>query len=136
MVFSNTYNFVTKWFLILVYVVVDVLDFVIVLYQSGVFEYILFCVLMVVATRVCYGSRSRLRDRVVSESCFRIHIDLQGLRGGLLCISAKRTYVRRENCFGGLKTKWRGTFGNFNVPPRGFCQVWSNTYLYLKINMQ
>ena len=41
MVFSNTYYFVTAWFLLHVYVLVDVLDFIIVLYQSRVFEYIL-----------------------------------------------------------------------------------------------
>ena len=67
MVFSNTYDFVNPWFLLHVYVLVHVLDFVIVLYQSGAFEYILFWVLMVVATRVCFGSRSRHRYRVVSE---------------------------------------------------------------------
>ena len=37
------------------YVLVDVLDFVVVLFQSGVFEYILFCVRVVVATGVCFG---------------------------------------------------------------------------------
>ena len=41
MFFSNTYYFVTAWFLLHVYVLVDVLDFIIVLYQSDVFEYIL-----------------------------------------------------------------------------------------------
>ena len=72
-----------------VYILVDGLDFVLVLLQSGVFEYIL-----------VYSGW-----------------------GELLCISAKRICVRRENCFGGLRTKLRGAFGNFNVPPRGFCQV-------------
>ena len=33
---------------------VDVLDFVIVLCHSGVFEYILFCARAVVATRICF----------------------------------------------------------------------------------
>ena len=56
--------------------------------------------------------------------------------GGLLCIFAKRINVRRENCFGGIKTKLRGSFGNFNVPPRGFCQVLLNAYLSLEIDMQ
>ena len=64
--FSNTYFFVTAWFLLHVYVLVDVLDFIIVLYHSRVFKYML----------------------VYS--------------GGGLCISAKRIYVRRENCFNGL----------------------------------
>ena len=56
-----------------VHVLVDVLDFMIVLYQSGVFEYILV-----------------YRPLGVGE-------------GGLLCISAKRIYVRRESCFWGSK---------------------------------
>ena len=43
--------FVSAWLLLHVYLWVDVLDFVIVLHQSGVFEYTLFCVLMVVFTR-------------------------------------------------------------------------------------
>ena len=34
---------------------VDVPDFVIVLFQSGVFEYILYCVRVVVATRVWFS---------------------------------------------------------------------------------
>ena len=34
------------------HVLVDVLDFVIALFQSGVFEYILFCVRVIVATRL------------------------------------------------------------------------------------
>ena len=37
------------------YVLVDVLGFVIVLFQSGVFEHALFCVRVVVAIRVCFG---------------------------------------------------------------------------------
>ena len=45
----------SAWLLLHVYVLVDVLDFVIVLFQRGVFEYILFCVLVVVATRACFG---------------------------------------------------------------------------------
>ena len=35
-------NFVTGWLLIHVYALVDFLDFVIVLFQCGVFEYVLF----------------------------------------------------------------------------------------------
>ena len=46
----------------------------------------------------------------------------------MLLISAKRVCVRRENCFGGLRTNVRGKIGNFNVPRRGFCQVWLNAY--------
>ena len=34
------------------------------------------------------------------------------------------------------KTNLRGTFGTFNVPPRGFCQVWLNPFFSLKINIQ
>ena len=41
MVFSNTYYFVSTSVFVHVYVLVDVLDFVIVLIQSGIFEYIL-----------------------------------------------------------------------------------------------
>ena len=37
------------------YVLVDVLGFVIVLSQSGDFEHGLFCVRVVVAIRVCFG---------------------------------------------------------------------------------
>ena len=46
---------VSAWLLLHVYVLVDVLDFVIVLFSSGAFEYILFCVRVVVATRICFG---------------------------------------------------------------------------------
>ena len=46
---------VSAWLLLHVYVLADVLDVVIVLFQSGVFDYILFCVLVVVDTRVCFG---------------------------------------------------------------------------------
>ena len=42
-------------FCVRVVVLVDVLGFVIVWFQSDVFEYILFCVRVVVATRVCFG---------------------------------------------------------------------------------
>ena len=48
-------EFVYAWLLLPVYVLVHVLDFVIVLFQSGGFKYILFCVRVVVATRVCFG---------------------------------------------------------------------------------
>ena len=41
MVFLNTYSFVFAWLLLYVYVLGDVPDFVIVLFQSGVFKYIL-----------------------------------------------------------------------------------------------
>ena len=117
---------------------VDVLGFVIVLFQGGVFEhaFVFAWWLLLYVYQVCFGWCSRLRYRVVSEWCFQIHISLQWLGGGgLLCISAKRFDIRRENCFGRLK-KLRGTFGNFNVPPRGFCQVWLNAYLSLEIKMQ
>ena len=125
----------SAWLLLHVYVLVDVLDFVIVLFRIGVFEYMLFCVLMVVATRVCFGSRSRLRYRVVSEWCFHYWFTVVGGGGGVVyicktCLCTPRKLLR------GDKTKLRGTFGNFNVPPRGFCQVWLNTHLSLKINMQ
>ena len=39
---------VSTWLLLYVYVFVDVLDFVIVLFQSGAFS-------VVVATRICFG---------------------------------------------------------------------------------
>ena len=102
MVFSNTYFFVTAWFLLHVYVLVDVLYFVIVLYQSGVFEYIFVCVLMVVATRVCFGSGSRLRYRVVSELCFQIHIVLQWLGGGWgRCVYLQNVFMYAEKAASG-----------------------------------
>ena len=53
MVFSNTYYFVSAWLLLHVHVLVDVLDFVIVLFQNGVLEYIFFCVHVDVATFAC-----------------------------------------------------------------------------------
>ena len=56
-----------------VYVLVDVLGFVIVLCQGGVFEHVLFCVRVVVATRVCFGLCSRFRHRVGLEGCSQIH---------------------------------------------------------------
>ena len=55
MLFSNRYYVMSAWLLLHVYVLVDVLDFVIVLYKSGVFECILLCVRMIVATRVWFG---------------------------------------------------------------------------------
>ena len=51
------------------YVLVDILDLVIVLFQSGACR-------VVDAARICFGLCSRLRYRVVSEWCFRIHIVL------------------------------------------------------------
>ena len=42
-------------FCVRVVVLVDVLGFVIVLFQSGVFEHVLFCVCVVVAIRVYFG---------------------------------------------------------------------------------
>ena len=42
-------------FCVRVVVLVDVLGFVIVLFRGGVFEHVLFCVRMVVAIRVCFG---------------------------------------------------------------------------------
>ena len=42
MLFFNTYPCVFAWLSLYVYVLVDVLDFVIVLFQNGVFKYILF----------------------------------------------------------------------------------------------
>ena len=39
--FLRFYNFVSAWLLLHVYVLVDLLDFVIVWFQSGGFEYIL-----------------------------------------------------------------------------------------------
>ena len=42
-------------FCVRVVVLVDILGFVIVLFQSGVFEHVFFCVCMVVAIRVCFG---------------------------------------------------------------------------------
>ena len=76
-VFLNTHYFVSALLFLHVYVLVDVLDFVILLFQSGVFEYILFCVRVIVATRVCFGWCSRPCYRVVSEKGLRIHICLQ-----------------------------------------------------------
>ena len=69
------------------YASVDVLDIVFVLFHSGVFEYI-------------------------DQQGFGVRVS----RGGRLCISVKRIYVRRENTFGRLRTKLRGSFGNINVP--------------------
>ena len=43
----------SAWLLLHEDVLVDGLDFVIVLFRSGVFEYTYFCVRVVVATRVC-----------------------------------------------------------------------------------
>ena len=51
--FLNKYYFVSAWLLLHVYVLVDVLDFVIVLFQNGVLEYIFFCVRVDVATFPC-----------------------------------------------------------------------------------
>ena len=117
MVFSNTYYFVLFVLqphgFFYTYFLFDVLGFIIVLYQNRVFEYIL-----------------------VYSGCGGGGGGGEGGRGGLWYITAKRIFVRRENCFGGLKTKLRGTFGNFNVPPRVFCQVWLNAYLSMKIDMQ
>ena len=48
-------EFVSAWLLLHVYVLVDVPHFVILLFQSGALEYMLFCVRVVVATRVCFG---------------------------------------------------------------------------------
>ena len=42
-------------FSVRVVVLVDVLGFVIVLFQSGVFEHVLFRVCVVVAIRICFG---------------------------------------------------------------------------------
>ena len=81
---------------------VDFLDFVEVLCHSGVFENVVF-----------YGGLYPFYVRV-------------GGGVSLFHISGKRIWVRRESFLGGLKTKVRGTFGNLNVPPRGFCQLWWN----------
>ena len=78
MVFSNTYYFVL--FVLQprgfchTYFLFDFLDFIIVLYYNRVFEYIL----------VYSGWGGG-----------------EGGEGGLLYLSAKRIFVRRENCFGG-----------------------------------
>ena len=53
---------VSAWFLLHVYVLVDILHFVTVLFQS--------CSFRVVATRISLGLCSRRRYRVVSEWCF------------------------------------------------------------------
>ena len=63
----------SAWLLLYGVVLVDVVHFVIVLFQSGVFEYIFFCVREVVATPVSFGSCSRLRYRVVSDWGVRVH---------------------------------------------------------------
>ena len=42
-------------FCVRVVVLVDVFGFVIVLFQSGVLEHVLFCVCVVVAVRICFG---------------------------------------------------------------------------------
>ena len=56
--------------------------------------------------------------------------------GGLDAEICKTYMCTPRNRFGGLRTKVGGTFGNFTVPPRVFCQVWLNVYLSLRINMQ
>ena len=81
--FSNTYYFVTAWFLLHVYVLVDVLDFIRVLYQSCVFKNIL------------------------------VYSGWGGVR--LLSISVQNNFRTPRKLLWGLKTKLRGTFGNFNV---------------------
>ena len=43
MVISNEKYFVSEWMLLNVYVLVDVLGFVIVLFHCGVFEHVLIC---------------------------------------------------------------------------------------------
>ena len=78
-----------------VYVLVYVLGFVIVLFQSGVLEHVLFCVRLVVATSVCLVDD--VLDFVIvlfqSEWWFRIHIGFTVVGGGgLLCIFICKTF--------------------------------------------
>ena len=98
------------WLLLHVYVLVDFLHFVGVLFHSDVFEYVTFCCGLLHFMCVAGGA-------VVSSIC-------------------KRIFVRRESLLGGLRPKVRRTFGNFNVPLRIFCQIWWNTYLSLRIHFQ
>ena len=70
MVFSNTYYFVSVWLLLHVYVLVDVLDFVMVLFQNGVLKHILFVSAWMLLHMYVLVDVLRLRYRVVSEWCF------------------------------------------------------------------
>ena len=101
----------TYYFCVRVVVAVDVLGFVIVLFQSAVFKHVIFCVCVVVAIRsICFGGCSRLRYRVVSEWCsqihiryrvvsewcFQIHISLQWFGGGAVVHNRKTLYMAPE----------------------------------------
>ena len=125
---------VSAWMLLHGYFLVDVLGFVIVLFQSGVFEHVFVFAWWLLYVYVL-GDVLDFVIVLFQSGVFKYILVCSGWGGGLLSISAKRIDIRRENCFGGLK-KLRGTFGNFNVPPRGFCQVWLYAYLSLEINMQ
>ena len=70
MVFSNTYYSVSAWSLLHVYVLVDVLDFVIVLFQNGVIKYILFVSAWMLLHVYVMVDVLRLRYRVVPEWWF------------------------------------------------------------------
>ena len=120
-----------------VYVLVDILGFVIVLFQSGVFEHALFCVHVVVVIRVCLGDVLDFVIVLFQSGVFQYILVCSGW-GGLACCAYLQNILMdaEKTASGGLKTKLRGTFGNFNVSPRGFCQVWLNAYLSPKINMQ
>ena len=127
--------FVSAWMLLHGYFRVDVLGFVTVLFQSGVFEHVFVFAWWLLYV---YGLGDVLDFVIVlfQSGVFKYILVCSGCGGGgLLCISAKHIDIRRENDFGGPK-KLRGTFGNFNVPPRGFCQVWLYAYLSLEIHIK
>ena len=111
------------------YVLVDVLDIVIVLFQSGVFEYLLFCVRVVVATRVFFGLCFRLLYSVVSEWCFRLHIyiGLQWLGGGGAVVHICKTYLcTPRKLLRGAKNEGARYVWEFQRSPSRFSQVWLN----------
>ena len=121
MVLSNM--LVSACMLLHVYVLVDVLRFVIVLFQSGVFNTSYFVFAWLLLYEHVLGDVLDFVIVLFLSGVFKYILVYGGWGGGLLCISAKRIDVRREKCLGGLKTKLRGTFEDFNVPPRGFCQM-------------
>ena len=59
-----------------------------------------------------------------------------GKFGGLVTYVCKIYLCTARKLVRGAQNEGGGTFGNSNVPPRGFCQVWLNAYLSLRINMQ
>ena len=82
------------------YVLVDILDSVIVLFQSGAFR-------VCDVTRICFGLCSRLCYRVVSERYFRMHVIYTYFLFDVLELTIV-LYQNRvfEHRFGGPKTKY------------------------------